>query len=179
VWSQLKKTAVPSQFPNLPHFFHTTLQSQDRDSRASTRVRTTTAGTYSRREIISRNQSETWIQHQIPRDIYIMTRKMKRHESEDKEPINWDFFCALETSKSLQVLSKYLLEQKKLDCVLLGKINSDITERRLGRNRQLAGTNYFISVWQFLEAKKAIRLKSLVRVPDMTLREIQRIIFPE
>ena len=51
-------------------------------------------------------------------------------------------------------LIKYVLAEKKVDYVLAGNISSDPLEARFGRFRRSAGTNYFISVRQILEAEK-------------------------
>lgn len=69
-------------------------------------------------------------------------------------------------------LAEYLLQEKDLAYVLLGKINSDPLERRFGWYRQLAGANYFISVRQFLEAEKKIRLRCLVKFEKLSLSEV-------
>ena len=70
-------------------------------------------------------------------------------------------------------LTKYLLIEKDLDYVLTGNLQSDPIERRFGRYRRSAETNYFISVRQILEAEKCIRIKSLVSVDGLDLSEIQ------
>ena len=57
-----------------------------------------------------------------------------------------------------------MLDAKKLDCILLGSIQSDYLECRFGWYRQLCGANYFNSVLQFLQAEKKIRLRSLVKL---------------
>jgi hypothetical protein len=83
------------------------------------------------------------------------------------------FFCALQTSTSLPGLCVYLLEIKDLHFVLPGKINSDAIEHRFGQYGQLAGSNYFLSVRQFLEAEKSIRVKSLVKYSKLSMDEIK------
>jgi hypothetical protein len=82
------------------------------------------------------------------------------------------FTCAIQTGTALPDLAAYLLEVKEFRYVLLGKINSDAIEHRFGHYRQLAGANYFLSVRQFLEAEKAIRLKSLVKYSKLSMEEI-------
>ena len=82
------------------------------------------------------------------------------------------FTCAIQTAKSMPELVIFLLREKGLKYVLLGKINSDAIERRFGQYRQLAGANYFLSVRQFLEAEKSIRLKSLVKFSHLSMEEI-------
>ena len=70
-------------------------------------------------------------------------------------------------------LIKYLLTEKDLDYVLTGNLQYDPIERRFGRYRSSAGTNYFISAWQILEAEKSIRIKSLVSLDGLNLSVIQ------
>ena len=71
-------------------------------------------------------------------------------------------------------LIKYLLNEKELDYVLIGNLQSDPIERRFGRYRRPAGTIYFISVRQILEAEKSIRIKSLVSVDGLNLSELHQ-----
>jgi hypothetical protein len=83
------------------------------------------------------------------------------------------FFCAQQTCTALPPLIEYLLTKKGLNFILLGKISSDPIERRFGQYRQLAGANYFLSVRQFLEAEKLIRLKALVKFTRLNMSEIK------
>jgi hypothetical protein len=85
------------------------------------------------------------------------------------------FLAAMQTTSALKELAEYLLEGTCLEYVLLGKINSDPIERRFGWYRQLAGTNYFISVRQFLEAEKKIRLQCLTKFGKLTLSEVAEV----
>jgi hypothetical protein len=68
------------------------------------------------------------------------------------------FMCGIQTSSTLPFLVAHLLQARKLSYVLIGKINCDAIERRFGHYRQLAGAYYYLSVRQFLEAEKMIRL---------------------
>jgi hypothetical protein len=81
-------------------------------------------------------------------------------------------YCAIQTNTALPLLARYLLQDKEFNFVLLGKISSDAIEQRFGHYRQLAGSNYFLSVRQFLEAEKAIRLKSLVKYSHLSMVEV-------
>jgi len=81
------------------------------------------------------------------------------------------FLAACHTCQALSDLSDYLL-QHGFEYVLLGKVNSDPLERRFGWYRQLASANYFISVRQFLEAEKKIRLRNLVKIDKLSLTEV-------
>ena len=72
-------------------------------------------------------------------------------------------------------LIPYLLNEKKLDYVLSGNLQSDPLEGRFGRYRRSAGTNYLISVRQILEAEKAIRIQSLVSIDGFNIKEIREI----
>ena len=75
-------------------------------------------------------------------------------------------------------LVSYLLTKKKINYVLPGDVSSDPIKGRFGRYRRSAGTNYFISVYQILEAEKAVRIQSLVSLDGLNLTEIQEI-FPQ
>jgi hypothetical protein len=85
------------------------------------------------------------------------------------------FLAIQQTTPALRELTIYLLDEKNLDYVLLGKINSDPLERRFGWYRQLAGANYYISVRQFLEAEKKIRLKCLVKFQGLKLSDVAEV----
>lgn len=82
------------------------------------------------------------------------------------------FFCAIQTTTAIPKLVDHLLKKKSLSYVLLGKMNSDPIERRFGHYRQLAGANYFLSVRQFLEAEKSIRIRALVKYSNLVMSEI-------
>ena len=73
------------------------------------------------------------------------------------------FMTTKQTSHGLIALAIYLLEEKDFDYVLLGLITSDPIEKRFGWYRQLGGANYYLSVRQFLESEKKIRLQVLVK----------------
>ena len=83
-------------------------------------------------------------------------------------------FSVIQTTSAMPELAEYLLEKKSLDFVLLGQISSDPIEKRFGQYRQLAGANYFLSVRQFLETEKKIRLNSLVKFSNLSMTEITR-----
>lgn len=71
------------------------------------------------------------------------------------------------TSKTLTILSKYLLTELKLvnfNYVLLGKFQTDNLERRFGLYRRMSGCNYHISVTQVLESEKKLKIMNLLRV---------------
>jgi len=82
------------------------------------------------------------------------------------------FFTLTHTLKGLVDLCHYLLETSNLDYILLGKVNSDPIERRFGFYRQLAGANFFVSLKQFFEGEKNIRLRSLVRFDKLSASEL-------
>lgn len=105
------------------------------------------------------------------RDWLIQWKEMGNPECLSKETMT----SAIQTTCSMPELAKYLLDKKELDFVLLGQISSDPIERRFGQYRQLAGANYFLSVRQFLEAEKKIRLNSLVRFSNLLMGEIKDI----
>lgn len=97
-------------------------------------------------------------------------------ENSDKHGLSKEtFLCAKQTSSSMAELIPYLLNERKLNFVLTAKLQSDQLEGRFGRYRRSAGTNYFISVRQILEAEKAIRIQSLVSIDGLNVKEIQEI----
>ena len=51
-----------------------------------------------------------------------------------------------------------------MEFILTGHIQSDFLEGRFGWYRQLCGANYYNTVLQFLQAKKPIRIRSLVKM---------------
>jgi len=85
------------------------------------------------------------------------------------------FGAAIQTTDALPELAEYLIREKGLQYVLLGKIQSDPLEKRFGWYRKLAGSNYFCSVRQMLEGEKSIRLKSLVKFSNFDLAEIRQV----
>ena len=56
---------------------------------------------------------------------------------------------------------------------MTANIQSDCIEGRWGSYRRSAGTNYFISVCQVLEAEKCLRIKSLISIDKLNLSELQ------
>ena len=85
------------------------------------------------------------------------------------------FLAARQTSKGLAELAEYLLDEKLLDYVLLGKVNSDKIEKRYGWYREIAGACYHISVRQVLEGEKKIRVRCLVKFNRLSMAEIGEI----
>ena len=69
-------------------------------------------------------------------------------------------------------ITKYILTEKQLDYILTANIQ-DCFEGRWGSSRPSAGTNYFISVRQVLEAEKCLRIKSLISNDKLNLKEFQ------
>ena len=82
------------------------------------------------------------------------------------------FFCLRQTALALRGITFYLLEEKYLDYVCMGKLSSDPIERRFGRYRQMSGGNYFVSVKQILEGEKCIRLQSLARLSSFDFHNV-------
>ena len=72
------------------------------------------------------------------------------------------FMTCIQTTKSLIAVSIHLMENKGFQYVVLGFINSDPIERRFGWYRQLCGANYYLSVRQFLESEKKIKVHKLI-----------------
>jgi hypothetical protein len=136
-------------------------------------VRTTSAGIRKRNDFkkpiaSSSSPSRSFLQ-KFRTWLQTWKEKAKKGKGLSKEA----FFCALQTTKSYSDLAKYLLEEKHFSFVLFGKVGSNPIERCFGCYRQLAGANYYLSVRQFLEAEKTIRIKSLVMHSGMNLSEIR------
>ena len=89
------------------------------------------------------------------------------------------FMTMKQTTDALCGLAMYLLEDKGFEYVPLGLVSSDPLEKRFGWYRQLGGANYYISVRQFLEAEKKIRLQSLVKFGKFTFKEACELLKPD
>ena len=75
------------------------------------------------------------------------------------------FEAAIRTWKAMIELVKYLFARyPNLEFILLGNISSDYLEEWFGWYRQLCRAKYYNSVYQFLQAEKTIRLRSLVKM---------------
>ena len=58
---------------------------------------------------------------------------------------------------------KYLLEERELSYVLLGKFQTDNLEFRFSQYRQMGRCNFHISVQQILEGEKKLKLLSMLK----------------
>ncbi len=83
------------------------------------------------------------------------------------------FLACIQTTFATIEIARQLLEHDDFSYVLTGNLQSDPIERRFGWYRQLAGSNYFVSVRQILEAEKSIRLKSLVKYSGLSISEVK------
>ncbi len=91
-----------------------------------------------------------------------------------KQGLSSETFLAMkQTTKALIEMAKCLLEEHEFSYVLLGQIQSDPLEKRFGWYRHLAGSNYFISVRQILEAEKSIRLQSLIKFSGYSFSDLK------
>ena len=106
------------------------------------------------------------------RDFYYWLDRWSRLEGRGLS--KQTFHTAKITTINLVHLANYLLDEKRLDYVLFGLMQSDCFEGRFGWDRQLCGGNYFNSCVQFLQAEKKIRLQSLVKM-GFLMNEIQDI----
>ena len=86
------------------------------------------------------------------------------------------FMTSQQTSLGLIAVSIYLIDEKGFSYVLLFFLNSDPLERRFGWYRQLGGGNYYLSVRQFLEAEKKIRLQTLIKFGDLSFKEASEVL---
>ena len=68
-----------------------------------------------------------------------------------------------QTFKAIVECVRYLITEKRLSKILVGKFSSDSLEQRFGWLWQLSGTNFYISCKQLLEAEKQIRALSLIK----------------
>jgi len=92
-----------------------------------------------------------------------------------KKLSNEMFFSLRHTLRGLIHLSKYLFETSDLEFILLGKVNSDPIERRFGTYRQLSGANFFVSLKQFFEGEKKLRLRSLIRFDRLSVSDLKKL----
>ncbi len=83
------------------------------------------------------------------------------------------FLACIQTTFATVEVAKELLDNEEFSYVLTGNLQSDPIERRFGWYRQLAGSNYFVSVRQILEAEKSIRLKALVKYSGLSISEVK------
>ena len=68
------------------------------------------------------------------------------------------------TCRGLIDLSKYLLNEKGFEYVLLGKFTSDHIEKEFGKLRQGSGGCYFITAQQIVEKVAIYKTKLLLRL---------------
>ena len=73
------------------------------------------------------------------------------------------------TSLTFIELTKYVLNKLGMKYILLGKLQTDMIERRFGEYRQLSGGNYNVSVQQVLESEKKLRVSSLLALSSSKL----------
>jgi len=91
----------------------------------------------------------------------------------NKAGLTRETFLAVEQTRALGELAVYFLEEEEFSYVLLGQFQSDPIERRFGWCRRMAGSIYFVSVCQILEAEKSIRLRSLLKFSGLSLDEVK------
>lgn len=77
--------------------------------------------------------------------------------------------------RSLVAIARYLLDECHFEYVLLGQIQSDPIERRFGRIRQMSGANFFISVKQFLDSERKIKIHSLLHHTGLTIADLGKV----
>lgn len=85
------------------------------------------------------------------------------------------FLALSATCHSLVNLLEYLLNEKGMDYVLLGKFQTDLLERRFGRYRQLHGGNYYISVRQLLQSEKKIKVSAALLHDKLNFQALSEI----
>ena len=95
--------------------------------------------------------------------LSIFTSWLKKWRASKKPGLSSETFqSSIQTSEVLVNLPDYLINEKGLEYVLLGNIQSDPLERRFSWYRQSSGANYHISVLQIIQSEKIIRTRSLI-----------------
>lgn len=84
------------------------------------------------------------------------------------------FLATRHTCRAIAQLSRYLLNFRGFNYVLLGRIQSDNIEGRFRWIRQLSGANYFISMRQLLDSEKKIKAISLLKFSGLTVKDIDK-----
>ena len=74
--------------------------------------------------------------------------------------------------ESIFNISRHLLTECNFLYVLLGKIQSDIIEKRFGKYRQMSGSNYFISVRQLMESEKKLKIHNFLAHCNMSVSDL-------
>lgn len=75
------------------------------------------------------------------------------------------------TTHALIEVSRYCFEELGFSYVLLGKFQTDCLEDRFGKYRQLAGSQYHVSIQQVFESEAKIRLQDNISLRDMKLEK--------
>lgn len=112
---------------------------------------------------------DTWDNISGPETRNLKGKINKRHGKLTSETS----FSLKHTTLTLIALSKYLLTEKKMSYVLLGKFQTDSLEGRFGQYRQMCGGNYHVSVIQILESEKKLKLISLVNLTSAKSGDFQ------
>ena len=93
----------------------------------------------------------------------IFTSWLKKWRASKRPGVSSETFqSSIQTSEVLVNLPDYLINEKGLEYVLLGNIQSVPLERRFSWYRQSSGANYHISVLQIIQSEKIIRTRSLI-----------------
>ena len=74
-----------------------------------------------------------------------------------------------QTCEAITQMSKYLLENCGFNYVLLGKIQSDMIERRFSRIPQLSGANCYVSMRQLQQSDRKIRSISQISIAEIDI----------
>lgn len=70
---------------------------------------------------------------------------------------------------SLIELSRYCLDELGFRYVLLGKFQTDCLEARFGKDRQMCGSHYNVSITEVFEVETKMRLQNTLMLDDMPL----------
>ncbi|XP_049805645.1 uncharacterized protein LOC126248581 [Schistocerca nitens] len=72
------------------------------------------------------------------------------------------FFAIQHTTYAVVEIARYCTEELGMSYLLTAKLQTDVLERRFGKYRQLAGSQYNVSVTQVYEAEKKLRIQSVM-----------------
>ncbi|KAF2894507.1 hypothetical protein ILUMI_11668 [Ignelater luminosus] len=85
-------------------------------------------------------------------------------------------FALKHTTEALIHMSNFLLEKENFNYLLCDKIQTNNLEERFGKYRQLAGSQYHVSVRQILESEAKLRIQAVMPLA-LTSHNFGKIIF--
>lgn len=109
-------------------------------------------------------EQELDIFKQPPPDPASKKKPPKLHNDKTGKLTRDTFIAIMHTTRTLIILSRYLLTKFKFDYILLGKFQTDRLEGRFGKYRMLSGCHYHVSVCQILESERKIKVLSYLKL---------------